>query len=34
LEDRRILEHDAGFTDEVHVRRIADEFRVGFRLVD
>jgi len=34
LEDRRILEHDAGFTDEVHVKRIADEFRVGFDLVD
>ena len=34
MEDRRILEHDAGLTDDVHVRRIADEFRVGFRLVE
>jgi len=34
LEDRRILEHDVGFTDEVHVKRIAEEFRVGFKLVD
>jgi uncharacterized protein (TIGR00730 family) len=35
VEDRRILEHhDAGYTDEVHVRRIAEEFRVGFELVE
>ena len=34
MEDRRILEHDAGFTDEIHVKRIAEEFRVGFQLVD
>ena len=35
MEDRRILEHhDAGYTDEVHVRRIAEEFRVGFELVE
>jgi uncharacterized protein (TIGR00730 family) len=34
MEDRRILEHDAGFTDEMHVKRIADEFRVGFALVE
>src|SRR3954468_24520327 len=35
MEDRRILEHrDVGYTDEVHVRRIAEEFRVGFELVE
>jgi uncharacterized protein (TIGR00730 family) len=34
MEDRRILEHDGGFTDEVHVKQIADEFRVGFTLVE
>jgi uncharacterized protein (TIGR00730 family) len=32
MQDRRILEHDGGF--EGDVLRIADEFRIGFRLVD
>ncbi len=32
MEDRRILEHDGGF--ESDVRRIAEEFRIGFSLVD
>ena len=32
MEDRRILEHDGGFSGDV--RRIADEFRIGFDLVD
>jgi hypothetical protein len=32
VEDRRILEHDGRFTGDV--KRIADEFRIGFALVE
>ena len=32
MEDRRILEHDGRFTGDV--KRIADEFRIGFALVE